>query len=88
MQSFFARLVIHNNKHKGPSYHDGFGRMDLQQSMQSVPIATNVVNSNPAHGKVYLIQRYVIKLVNDLRQVSGFLCVPRFPPPIKLIAMI
>jgi hypothetical protein len=26
----------------------------------------------------------VIKFVNDLQQVGGFLCVLRFPPPIKL----
>jgi hypothetical protein len=30
----------------------------------------------------------VIKLVSDLRQVSGFLRVLRFPPPIKLTATI
>ena len=35
-------------------------------------------------GEVYLIQPYVIKLVNDLRQDSGFL---RFHPPIKLTTM-
>jgi hypothetical protein len=29
--------------------------------MQSVPITTNVVSSNPAHGEVYLVQHYVIK---------------------------
>jgi hypothetical protein len=40
--------------------------------MQSVPITTKVVNSNPVHGKMYLIQHYLIKLVSDLRQVSGF----------------
>jgi hypothetical protein len=28
----------------------------------SVPITTNVVSSNPAHGEVYLIQHYVIKV--------------------------
>jgi hypothetical protein len=33
-------------------------------------------------GEVYLIQLYVIKFVSDLRQVSGFLRVLRFPPPI------
>jgi len=31
------------------------------QSVQSVPIATNVLSSNPAHGQVYSIQHYVIK---------------------------
>jgi len=36
--------------------------------MQSVPITTNVVSSNPAHDWVNLIQNYVIKFVSDLRQ--------------------
>jgi hypothetical protein len=35
--------------------------------MQSVPITTNVVSSNPAHGEVYSIQHYEIKVVSDLR---------------------
>jgi hypothetical protein len=56
--------------------------------MQSVAITTNVASSNPAHGEVYSIQHYVIKFVSDLRQVGGFLRVLRFPPPIKLIALI
>jgi hypothetical protein len=38
-----------------------------------MPITTNVVSSNPVHGKVYSIQYYVIKFVSDLRQVSGFI---------------
>jgi hypothetical protein len=42
-----------------------------------------VVSSNPTHGKVYLIQHYVIKFISDLRKVSGFLHVLQFPPPIK-----
>ena len=62
--------------------------MDLQLSMQSVPIATKVVSSNPVHGEVYSIQNYVINFVRDLRQVGGFLCVLRFPPPIQLTATI
>ena len=41
------------------------------------------VSSNPAHGDVYSIQHYVIKLVSDLRHVGGFL---QFPPPVKLAA--
>jgi hypothetical protein len=40
--------------------------------MQSVPITTKVVSLNPAHGKVYLIQHYVIKFVSDLQLISGF----------------
>jgi hypothetical protein len=34
------------------------------------------------------VQHYVIKFVSDLWQVGGFLQVLRFPPPIKLSAMI
>jgi hypothetical protein len=59
-----------------------------QQPMQSVPITTNVVSSNPAHGEVYLIQHYVMKFVSDLLQVGSFLRVLRFPPPIKLTTTI
>jgi hypothetical protein len=51
--------------------------------VQSVPINTKVVSSNPIHGEVYSIQHYVIKFASDLRQVSGFLWVLRFPPPKK-----
>jgi hypothetical protein len=51
-------------------------------------ITTKVVSVNPVHGEVYSIQHYVIKFVSDLRQVGGFLWVIRFPPPIKLNAMI
>jgi hypothetical protein len=50
------------------------------------PITTKVVSLNPAHGKVYSIQHYVIKFVSNLRQVSGFLRVLQFLPPIKLTA--
>ena len=51
--------------------------LDLQLPVQSVPIATKVVSSNPVNGVVYLIQHYVITFV------SGFLRILRFPP-IKL----
>ena len=51
-------------------------------------ITTKIVSSKPTHGEVYLVQHYVIKFVSDLRQVGGFLQVFRFPPPIKLTAMI
>ena len=57
--------------------------LDLQLPVQSKPITTNVVSSNPVHGEVYSIQHYVIKFASDLCQVGGFL---RFPPPIKLTA--
>ena len=48
--------------------------------MQPVPITTKVLSSNPAHGDVYAIQRFV----NDLRQLGGILPVLWFPPPIKI----
>ena len=60
-------------------------QLDLQLPMQSLPITTNVVRSNPAHGEMYYIQHYVIKFVSDLQQVGGFL---RFSPPIKLTSTI
>jgi hypothetical protein len=44
----------------------------LSSQVQSVPITTKVVSTNPVHGGVYSIQHYVIKFVSDLRQVSGF----------------
>ena len=40
------------------------------------------------HSEMYSIQHYVLKFVSDLRQVSGFLRVLGFPPPIKLTATI
>jgi hypothetical protein len=39
-------------------------------------------------GEVYSIQHYVMKFVSDLRQVTGFLWVLQFPPPIELTATI
>jgi hypothetical protein len=50
--------------------------LDIQLPVQSVPITTKVVGSNPVLGEVYSIQHYVIKFVSDLRQVSGFLLTP------------
>ena len=47
-------------------------------SVQSVPMTTNELDA--------IVN--VIKFVSDLRQVSGFLRVLRFPPPIKLTATI
>ena len=39
-----------------------------------MPITTEVMSSNPAHGELYSIY-YVMKFVSDLRNVGGFLCV-------------
>jgi hypothetical protein len=41
------------------------------------------VNLNPVHGKGYWIQHCVIKFVSDLRQVSRFLRILRFPHQYK-----
>jgi hypothetical protein len=46
--------------------------LDLQLPVQSVPITTKVVSSNPVHGEVYLIQHYVIKFAKDLCQCQWF----------------
>jgi hypothetical protein len=56
----------------------------FQLYSESVPITTIVISSNPTHGEVYLIQHYVMKFASDLRHVSGFLWLLRFPPPINL----
>ena len=56
----------------------------IQLHMQSVPVTTKIVSSNPAHGEVYLIQPNVIKFVSDLQQVGAFLRILRLPPPINL----
>ena len=53
-----------------------------------MPINTNAVSSNPAHGEEYSIQHYVIKFGSDLQQVGGFLWLLRFPPQVKLTAVI
>jgi len=52
--------------------------------MQSLPITTYVVSSNPAQAEVYSIQHYVILSVTSDRQVVSL--DTRFPPPIKLIS--
>jgi hypothetical protein len=62
--------------------------LDLQLTIKLVCITTKVASSNPTHGEMYLMQHYVIMFVSDLQQVGGFLLVLRFPPSIKLIAMI
>jgi hypothetical protein len=54
--------------------------------VQSVPITTKFVSSNPVHGEVYSIQHYAIKFVGDLQQAGDFLHILQFSPPIKMIA--
>jgi hypothetical protein len=45
--------------------------LGFQLPVQTVPITSKVVSSNPAHGEVYSIQHYVRKCVSDLRQVGS-----------------
>ena len=56
-------------------------QFDSQLPVQSVPIVTKVGSSKPAHGELYTIQPYLIKIGSDLRQVGGFHRVLRFHPP-------
>ena len=57
-------------------------------------LASDKVYQLLAHGRwfspdvVSSIQHHVTKFVDDLRQVSGFLRVLRFPPPMKLTVTI
>jgi hypothetical protein len=55
--------------------------LDLLLPVQSVPITTKFVSSNPVYGDVYLIQHYMIKFDSDLPQVDAFLRVLRCPLP-------
>ena len=54
---------------------------DLQLPIQSVPITTKDVSSNPVHGEVYSIQHYLINFVSDLAAGRWF---SPGAPPIKL----
>ena len=40
--------------------------------VQSVPITTKVVSSNPIHDELHLIQHYVMKFVSDSVVFSSF----------------
>jgi hypothetical protein len=45
-------------------------QLDLQLPVQSVPISTKVVSSNPTDGEVYSIQHYVIKFVSTPKTIK------------------
>ena len=74
---------------KGPSWSLSYGSWiyNYAVSVQSVPITTKVVSSNPDFVEVYSIQHYVIKFVSDFPQVGAFFRAYRFPPPVKLTAI-
>ena len=63
----------------------GRDSMDLQLPVQSIPITTYVVSSNPTHVYVYSIQHYVIVIC--VRSMVFFF-VLRFPLTIKLTTKI
>ena len=52
--------------------------------LYSTAKVAKVYSTRTKVGLHYSIQLYVIKFGNDLRQVSGFLLILRFPPPLKL----
>jgi hypothetical protein len=58
--------------------------MPLSTILESVPITTKVVSSNPVHGEVYSIQHYVTQYISDFRQVGSFRLVLQLPPPISM----
>ena len=45
--------------------------LGFQLPVQTVPITTKVVSSNPVHGEVCSIQQYVIKFASDLTLFSA-----------------
>ena len=82
---FIPYIATHGHTYVGVVVAVIVWQLDLQLPMQSVPIITNVLSSNPAHAMCarYTIQHYVIKFVIDLLQVGGFLLLLRFPSSIK-----
>jgi hypothetical protein len=46
---------------------------DRMVVVQSVPITTKVVSSNPVNDGMYSIQSYVINFISDLQKVGGIL---------------
>ena len=66
---YFYILILSQNGQMGGRGSDRV----VVEFTTTCAITTKVVNSNPIHDKVYLIQHYVIKFVSDLRQViSGY----------------
>jgi hypothetical protein len=46
----------------------------IQLLVQSVPITTKVLSSNPFRHKVYLIQHYVIEYISDVTLLGDSIC--------------
>jgi hypothetical protein len=62
--------------------------MKLQLPVQSVPITTKAVSSNPVHAWRDVLNTILCDQVSLLRHISGFLWIIRFSPPTKLSATI
>ena len=80
--------IINEVKHKYMIINNSSISFCVVAVVVVIVIITKVVSSNPVHSEVYSIQHYVTQFVSDLRQVSGFLRILRFPPSIKLTATI
>ena len=77
--------ILHNSSQRSMSISLKFIVHLWNLPMQSVHITTDVVSSNLDQDEVYNI---ISQFVSDLQQVGSFLWVLRFPPTIKLTAMI
>ena len=67
---FFGPRYIGDDFFLGPNLvsfnrNRNYSAIQLSVYVQSVPITTKVVSSNPANGEVYSIQHYVIKFVSE-----------------------
>ena len=67
-----------------PSRLWSYGSWINNLPMQSVPITTEVLSSNPVNGEVFWMQHYVIMFFSTFQQFGWFLQVLQCPPPIKL----
>ena len=74
--------------HWHSSFRRGCGGCDCMVVRFTTTYAISAYNHWSCEFEMYSIQHYVIKFVSDLRQVGRFLQALRFPPQIKLAAMI
>ena len=77
----FNKQKITNLKLEGPYHCNTFTNKDKHNCDI---ITTKAMRLNPAHGEIYSIQHYVVNVVSDLRQISGFIRVLRFSFTIKI----
>jgi hypothetical protein len=70
---FSKHYIEYSNQEECFVQFNSSNQLHFQLPVQSMPITTNVVSSNPVHGEVYSIQHYVTKFVIDLRHVGGYM---------------